>query len=101
MYAMTGRSRSGALAISLPMLFFGCLMSLFGYYGLADWQSEQIAMNTCHAVWLIAGPAALGSSLWLWCSLGKSSAALRIGGAAIFTTGAALVTAAATGVMQC
>jgi len=76
-------------------------MSLFGYYGLENWQSEQIAMNTCHAIWLIAGPAALGSSLWLWWSIGNSLFALRIGGAAIFTTGAALATAAATGVMQC
>ena len=95
------KPRAGALLIALFMLFFGFLMFLFGYFGLSEWRSERAALIVGSVAWMLTGPLALGSALWLFGSLGRSTLALRIGGTAIMASGAVLATAAATGVLQC
>jgi hypothetical protein len=83
------------------MLFFGCLMFLFGYVDLIEWRSERAALIACGVVLILVGSAGFGSALWVFGSLGRSPLALRIGGTAITASGAVLATAAAVGVLQC
>jgi len=89
------------MALALLMLFFGCLMFLFGYFAVSEWRSERAALIACGGVWILTGPAILGSALWLFGSLGRNRLALRIGGTAIVASGTVLGAAAAVGVMQC
>ena len=89
------------MLLALLMLFFGPLMFLFGYVGLSEWRSEQVALIACSAAWRLTGPAVFAAALWLFGSLGRSPLALRVGGAAIVASGAVLATAAALGVLPC
>ena len=89
------------MGLALLMLFFGSLMALFGYGALSEWREESISLVAVGVIWILSGPAAAGSALWLLGSLGRSRLAPRIGGAAILASGTVLATAAATGVMQC
>jgi hypothetical protein len=91
----------GTMVMALLMLFFGSLMFLFGYFGLSEWRSEQAALIICSVVWILTGPAVVGSALWLLGSLGRNLLALRVGGTAIVASGTALAAAAAVGVLQC
>src|SRR5579864_8874044 len=98
----TTRKRSvGAIMLALPMLLFGLVMFLFGYFVLSEWRSEQAALVACGAVWILTASAVLGSALWLLLSLGRSPLALRIGGTAIAVSGTVLAVAAAIGVLPC
>jgi hypothetical protein len=101
MEATIRRPSAGAMVLALLMLFFGPLMFLFGYVGLSEWRSEQVALIACSAAWSLTGPAVFGAALWLFGSLGRSPLALRVGGAAIVASGTVLATAAALGVMPC
>ena len=92
---------AGAMVIALPMLFFGCFMFLFGYFGLSEWRSERAALIACGVVWILTGPTVFGSGLWLFGSLGRSSLALRVGGTAVAASGTVLAMAAAAEVLQC
>jgi hypothetical protein len=101
MESTSRRPRAGAMVIALPMLFFGCLMFLYGYADLIEWPSERAALIACSVVLILAGSAVFGCALWLFGSLGRSPLALRIGGTGIMASGAVLATAAAVGVLQC
>jgi hypothetical protein len=101
MDATTRRPSIAAITLALLMLFFGSLISAFGYVYLKEWQSEQAALIGCGVVWILAGPATVASGLWLLASLGRSRGALRIGGTAIIVSGTVLAAAAATGVVPC
>ena len=90
-----------AVVLALLMLFFGFLMSGFGFVALRDWQSERTALITCGVLWILTGPAVFASALWLLGSLGRSRPALRLGGIAIALPGSVLATAAAVHVLQC
>jgi len=68
------------MVLALPMLFFGCLMFLFGYVDLIEWRSERAALIACGVVLILVGSAGFGSALWVFGSLGRSPLALRIGG---------------------
>ncbi len=91
----------GAMVLALLMLLFGSLMFLFGYFTLREWRSEQAALIACGVAWILTGPAAFGSALWLLGSLGRNPLARRIGGTAIVGSGSVLATAAVVGVLQC
>jgi len=39
------------MVVALLMLLFGSLMFLFGYFGLSEWRSEQLALIACSAVY--------------------------------------------------
>lgn len=43
------------MVLALLMLFFGPLMFLFGYVGLSEWRSEQVALIACSAAWSLTG----------------------------------------------
>jgi hypothetical protein len=101
MESIIRKPSAGAMALALLMLFFGCLMFLFGYFAVSEWRSERAALIACGGVWILTGPAILGSALWLFGSLGRNRLALRIGGTAIVASGTVLGAAAAVGVMQC
>lgn len=58
-------------------------------------------MIACSVLWILAAPMVMGSALCLLGSLGRNLLALRIGGAAIVTSGAVLTTAAVLGVLPC
>jgi hypothetical protein len=89
------------MGLALLMLLFGSLMFLFGSYDVWEWRAEQAALIACGLVWVLTGPAAVGSALWLLGSLGRSRTALKIGGTTIIASGVVLATAAATHVMPC
>lgn len=91
----------GAMLIALPMLLFGFLMFLFGYFTVGEWRSEGAALIACGVVWILTGTAALGSALWVCASLGRRTVALRTAGAAIILSGVVLATAATLGVLPC
>jgi hypothetical protein len=95
------KRRAGAIAVAPPMLFFGCLMFLFGYVDLIEWRSERAALIASGGVLVLVGFVVFVSALWVLGSLGRSPLALRIGGTAIAASGVVLATAAATGVLQC
>jgi hypothetical protein len=101
MEAIIRKPSVGATVLALLMLLFGVLMFLFGYFVLSEWRSERGALIACGVVWILTGPAAFGSALWLSVSLGRSPLALRIGGAAILASGTVLAMAAALGVLPC
>jgi hypothetical protein len=92
---------TGAMVMALLMLLFGSFMFLVGYVGLSEWRSESAALIACNLMWILTGPVVFGSALWLFGSLGRNPLALQIGGTALVGSGAVLVTAAATGVLQC
>ena len=92
---------AGAMVLALLMLFFGFLMFVFGYIGIGEWRSEGAALNACSVVWVLTGPTAFGSALWLFGSLGRNRRALGIGGAVIVASGTVLAMAAAADVLQC
>jgi hypothetical protein len=89
------------MLIALPMLLFGFLMFMFGYFALSEWRSEGAALIACGVVWTLTGPAVLGSALWVCASLGRRPLALRIAGGAIIASGVVLATAATFGVLPC
>ncbi len=95
------KPRVGLMVAALPMLFFGSLMFLFGYFDLSEWRSERAALIACGVVWVVTGPTVFGCALWLLGSLGRNPRALRIGGAASVASGAVLALAAAAGVLPC
>ena len=89
------------MVLAMLMLLFGFLVFLFGYVGLGEWRSEGALLIACSVVWVLTGPTAFGSALWLFGSLGRSSRALRLGGTAIAASGTVFATAALTGVLEC
>lgn len=91
----------GAMAIALPMLLFGVIMFGFGYAGIWEMKFEQPSLIACSVAWLLTGTVTCLAALWILGSLGRRQLALRLGGTAIFTSGAILVTAAATNVLEC
>jgi cytochrome bd-type quinol oxidase subunit 1 len=90
-----------AIVLALPMLLFGFVMSLFGYFALSEWRSERVALILCGLVWALTSPAVFGSAAWSLVSLGRSPLALRIGGTSILASGIVLAMAAAVGVLPC
>ena len=97
----TRKPSIAAMVLALPMLFFGTLMFLFGYYDIVEWQAEQILLIVCGVLLVPAGLATVGSSLWMFESLGRSKKALQIGGSAMIASGVVLATSAATHIMPC
>jgi len=89
------------MVLALPMLLFGYLMFLFGYFDLREWQAERATLIACGLVWILTGPGVFGSALWLLGSLGRNPLALWMGGTAVVASGTVLATAAAVGVLQC
>src|ERR1700685_34804 len=101
MEAAIHKLSTGAMVMALLMLLFGSFMFVVGYVGLGEWRSERAALIACNLMWILMGPVVFGSALWLFGSLGRNPLALQIGGTALVGSGAVLVTAAATGVLQC
>lgn len=95
------KSNLGAMFIALPMLFFGALMFLFGYFDLREWRYEGTALIVCALVWSVTGPAVFGSAVWVLVSIGRSWLPLSIGGSAIALSGAVLAIAATTRFLPC
>jgi hypothetical protein len=91
----------GAMVMALLMLLFGSFMFVVGYVGLSEWRSERAALIACNLMWILTGPVVFGSAtVALWVTR-PNPLALQIGGTALVGSGAVLVTAAATGVLQC
>jgi hypothetical protein len=101
MEATVHKPSLSVMSLALVMLFFGLLMSVFGYVAIREWQSERAALIACGVMWILSGPAACGSALWLLGYLGRSRLALWAGGTAILISGMVLMGAAATGVLPC
>ncbi|HEY1272864.1 MAG TPA: hypothetical protein VGF08_12800 [Terriglobales bacterium] len=95
------KPRVAIMFLALLMLFFGGLMSLFGFAAVYEWRAEQLLLIASGAVWILAGPVVFGSALWLLRTLGRSRRALRIGGISVAVTGTVLAAAAITHVMPC
>ena len=96
-----GKPSVAAMVLALPMLLFGFVMSLFGYFALSEWRSERAALILSGLLWALTGPAVFGSALWLIVSLGRGPLALRIGGTSILASGIVLAMAVAVGVLPC
>ena len=101
MEAAIHKLSAGAMVMALLMLLFGSFMFVVGCVGLSEWRSERAALLACNLMWILSGPVVFGSALWFFGSLGRNPLALQIGGTALVGSGAVLVTAAATGVLQC
>jgi hypothetical protein len=77
----------GAMLLAILMVFFGCLMFLFGYFGLLEWRSERGALIAAVGVAILGGSMMFISGLWLLGLLGRARMPLRIGGIAILISG--------------
>jgi hypothetical protein len=91
----------GAMCLALIILVFGTPMTTCGYLGLQDWSSQRVVLTACGLMWLIAGPAMIGSALWVLGSLGRNRLPLRIAGAAVALSGTVLVAGGLAGILQC
>ena len=101
METATRKRALGAMVLALFMLFYGVLMTLYGYFTLSEWRWERVALMASGLLWILTGPVIFGSGLWVCVSLGRGRFPLRIGGIAVLVSGAVLATVAPLGVLPC
>lgn len=95
------KPRLTALLFVPTFLFFGFLISAYGFIPLSEWSSIGAGYAACAISWAVAGPIMFGCGVWLLGSLGRNSFSLRVAGSFTAFAGAVMFAGALTEAIPC
>lgn len=90
-----------AMLVGILMLLLGAVLTRFAMPAVLEWTALGGALKLILVIWLIAGPVALASGVWLLVSLGRRAWPIWIGSAALLASGALMLAGVLTHVIPC